>query len=61
MVGGGRVLTLPLLLLSFATSGDMAVTAALSVVFVLPAVLILLATSRYLTGRSGALSGLGKV
>jgi putative spermidine/putrescine transport system permease protein len=61
MVGGGRVLTLPLLLFSFATSGDMAVTAALSVVFVLPAVLILLATSRYLTGRSGALSGLGKV
>jgi ABC-type glycerol-3-phosphate transport system permease component len=54
-------LTLPLLLFSFATSGDMAVTAALSVVFVLPAVLILLATSRYLTGRSGALSGLGKV
>jgi putative spermidine/putrescine transport system permease protein len=61
MVGGGRVVTLPILLFSFATSGDHAVTAALAIVFVLPAILILAATARYLTGRSAALSGLGKV
>jgi putative spermidine/putrescine transport system permease protein len=61
MVGGGRVVTLPLLLFSFASSGDHAVTAVLALVFVMPAVLILLGTARYLTGRSAALSGLGKV
>ncbi len=61
MVGGGRVVTLPILLFSFATSGDHAVTAALAIIFVLPAILILAVTARYLTGRSAALSGLGKV
>jgi putative spermidine/putrescine transport system permease protein len=61
MVGGGRVVTLPILLFSFATSGDHAVTAALAIIFVLPAILILAMTARYLTGRSAALSGLGKV
>mgnify|MGYP006294408511 CR=1 len=61
MVGGGRVVTLPVLLFSFATSGDHAITAALSVVFVLPAVAVLVGTARYLTGRSAALSGLGNV
>lgn len=61
MVGGGRVVTLPILLFSFATSGDHAVTAALAIIFVLPAVLILAGTARYLTGRSAALGGLGTV
>lgn len=61
VVGGGRVLTLPVLLFSFATSGDSAVTAALSVVFLAPAAAILVGTARYITGRSQALSGLGKV
>lgn len=61
VVGGGRVLTLPVLLFSFANSGDNAVTAALSIVFMLPAAAILVGTGRYLTGRSQALSGLGKV
>lgn len=61
VIGGGRVVTLPVLLFSFATSGDTAVTAALSVVFMLPAAAILVATASYLTGRSQALSGLGKV
>jgi putative spermidine/putrescine transport system permease protein len=61
MVGGGRVVTLPILLFSFATSGNHAVTAALSIVFVLPAVGVLVGTARYLTGRSAALTGLGNV
>ncbi|MFO8064282.1 MAG: ABC transporter permease [Spirochaetota bacterium] len=59
MVGGGRVTTLPVLLFSFAGSGDHALTAVLSLVFVLPAVAVLAASARYLTGRSAALSGLG--
>ena len=57
LIGGGRVLTLPLLLFSFASAGDYALTAALSLVFLLPAVLILVLTARVLTGRSIALAG----
>lgn len=57
LIGGGRVLTLPILLFSFASAGDLALTAALSIVFLLPAVLILLLTARFVTGRSVALAG----
>lgn len=57
LIGGGRVLTLPLLLFAFASSGDLAVTAALGLVFLAPAVLILTLTARFLTGRSVALAG----
>ncbi len=55
MIGGGRVLTLPLLLFSFASSGDNNVTAALSIIFILPAIALLVITSRYLTGRNASL------
>lgn len=61
LIGGGRVLTLPVLLFSFANSGDNAITAALSVVFIAPAVVVLLLTARYLTGRNAALGGFGKM
>lgn len=59
LIGGGRVITLPLLLFSFAGSGDNAVTAALCVLFVAPAISILILTSKYLTGESAALGGFG--
>jgi putative spermidine/putrescine transport system permease protein len=61
LIGGGRVMTLPVLLFAFATSGDNTVTAAVSLVFVAPAVLILLFTARYLTGRSAAIGGFGSM
>ncbi|MFW6288614.1 MAG: ABC transporter permease [Spirochaetota bacterium] len=57
LIGGGRVLTLPLLLFAFASAGDLAVTAALGLVFLAPAVVILTLTARFLTGRSVALAG----
>jgi putative spermidine/putrescine transport system permease protein len=57
LVGGGRVLTLPVLLFAFAAAGDHSITAAVCLLFVAPAVLILLLTSRYLTGRSAGLGG----
>jgi putative spermidine/putrescine transport system permease protein len=57
LIGGGRVLTLPLLLFAFASAGDLSVTAALSLVFLAPAVVILSVTARLLTGRSVALAG----
>ncbi|UCF99178.1 MAG: ABC transporter permease subunit [Spirochaetaceae bacterium] len=61
LIGGGRVITLPVLLFAFAAAGDNAVTAALCIVFLAPAVLILLITSRYLSGESGAMGGFGRL
>jgi putative spermidine/putrescine transport system permease protein len=61
LIGGGRVITLPILLFAFAGAGDNAVTAALSIVFLAPAVLILLATSRFLSGESAAMGGFGRL
>jgi putative spermidine/putrescine transport system permease protein len=60
MIGGGRVTTLPLLLFGFATSGRNDLTGAIGVIYVLPGLLILLATSRALTGRHAAMLGAGQ-
>jgi putative spermidine/putrescine transport system permease protein len=57
LIGGGRILTLPVLLFAFASAGDLSLTAALSIVFVVPAFVILAVTARFLTGRSVALAG----
>jgi putative spermidine/putrescine transport system permease protein len=59
LIGGGRVVTMPLLLFSFASSGDNSVTAALSMIYLLPAILILIVTSKYLTGEGAAMGGFG--
>jgi putative spermidine/putrescine transport system permease protein len=61
LVGGGRIITLPVLLFSTIPGGDNAAIAALSLVFVLPSLFILMATSRVLNGRPGELSGLGRI
>ncbi len=61
LIGGGRVVTLPLLLFNFATSGDNAITGALSVVFIIPGIIILLLTSRYLTGEDSTVGGIGNI
>jgi putative spermidine/putrescine transport system permease protein len=57
LIGSGRVITLPVLLFSFASSGNNAITAALSILFVAPSILILLFTSRHLTGESAIIGG----
>lgn len=61
LIGGGQVITLPLLLFSFANSGDNAITAALSIIFIGPAVIFLILTSRYLTGKNAAIGGIGRL
>lgn len=61
LIGGGQVVTLPILLFSFVNSGDNAITAALSLVFMAPAVIFLLVTARYLSGQQAALGGFGKL
>jgi putative spermidine/putrescine transport system permease protein len=61
LIGGGRVITLPLLLFSFANSGDYPITAALSLVFIAPALIFLAFTSRYLGGEEAAMGGFGRL
>ena len=47
-IGGGRIQTIPLILVVFQRGGDQAITAALSLVFLLPALAVFAAVSRYL-------------
>lgn len=54
IIGGGRVTTLPILLFALMGSGDRPVAAAVSLVFVAPALLALLFSARYLGGKSVA-------
>lgn len=59
IIGGGRVITLPLLLFSFARSGDNAIAAALALVFLGPAIIMIVLTTRYLSGA--AVGGFGRL
>jgi len=60
LIGGGRVVTLPLLLFGFANAGRNDITGAVGMIYILPGVLILLLTARHLSGRSAAAGGFGK-
>jgi len=48
-IGGGRVITLPLIVVAFQRGGDEAVTAALSLVFLVPALIALGIVGRFLS------------
>ena len=61
LVGGGTVKTLPLLLFAYIGSSDLNLAAALAVLFVLPPFLLVLITSRYLTGSGTAAVGFGRL
>ena len=52
IIGGGKIATLPILLFALMGSGDRPVAAAVSIVFVAPALLVLLFSARYLGGRN---------
>lgn len=58
LIGGGRVVTLPLLLFNFAAAGRNDLAGAIGMIYILPGVLILLLTARRLTGRNAAFKGL---
>ena len=65
LIGGGNVVTLPMLLFSAASGNDPVITSALALVFALPAILALIVALRYLkpgeaSGERGFV-GLGKV
>jgi putative spermidine/putrescine transport system permease protein len=64
LIGGGNVVTLPMLLFSAASGNDPVITSALALVFAVPAILALVVALRYLKpGESDekGFVGLGKV
>lgn len=61
LIGQGRVITMPVLLFTTIPGGKNPNIAAMSLVFIAPAVLILLLTSRYLAGENSAVGGFGQV
>lgn len=61
MIGGGRVVTLPLMLFSVASAGRNDLTGAIGVVYVLPGLVVIALSARYLTGRRAALTGFGRI
>ncbi len=61
LIGGGRVVTLPMVLFPFISAANHANAAAVSLVFILPALLILLLTSRALGSDVSAVGGLGRL
>jgi putative spermidine/putrescine transport system permease protein len=60
VIGGGRVVTLPLLLFNFVSAGRNDIAGAIAMIYVLPGVLILLLTARMVSGRSAAVETLGR-
>ena len=61
LIGGGRVITLPLLLFNFATSGRNDIAGAIAMIYILPGVLILMLTARHLSGTNAAAGGIGRI
>jgi putative spermidine/putrescine transport system permease protein len=57
LIGGGRVITLPLLLNAFAGSGRNDIAGAVAIVTILPGLLIVIFTARAVTGAHVAIAG----
>lgn len=61
LIGAGQVITMPVLLFSTASGSNNPLIAAMSLVFVAPAILILVLTARFLSGKSSAIGGFGQL
>jgi len=61
LIGGGTFITLPLVLFPFLSGGSHATAAAISLVFIAPAVAVLVMTSRQLSRESTVMGGFGKL
>jgi putative spermidine/putrescine transport system permease protein len=59
LISGGKIITVPLLLVTFANARNNPVTAALCIFFLAPSILMLILMAKYLTGESAALGGFG--
>jgi len=61
LIGGGRIISLPMVLFPFISGANNATAAAISLVFVAPAILALLFTSRSLAKESSVMGGFGRM
>ena len=61
LIGGGRVVTLPLLLFNFASAGRNDITGAISMIYILPGILLLLFAARHLTGRNSNIEEMHRI
>jgi putative spermidine/putrescine transport system permease protein len=61
LIGGGRIITLPMVLFPFIAGSNEATAAAISLVFVAPAIIVLLFTSRSLRTESSVMGGFGRL
>ena len=61
LIGGGTIITLPMVLFPFISGGNQANASAISLVFVAPAVLLLILTSRQLGRESAVMGGFGRL
>ncbi|NQT58227.1 MAG: ABC transporter permease [Bacteroidetes bacterium] len=61
LIGGGRVITMPLLLFSFVGSGDNGMTSTLGIIFLLPTIILLIFSAKYLSqNAAGSVNSYGK-
>ena len=60
VIGSGKVITLPLLLYSFAGAGRHDIAGAIAVICILPCMLIVILTARRLTGKGPAIAIAGR-
>lgn len=61
LIGGGKYITLPLVLFPFISGANYSTAAAISLVFVAPAIIVLIFTSRSLTTDSSVMGGFGRL
>ena len=61
LVGGGQVTTLPLLLFAAISSSDTTVAAALGMLMIAPPLVLVVASTRLLSARSGAVVGMARL
>ena len=61
LIGGGRIVTLPMVLFPFISGSNEANAAAISLIFVAPAILVLLFTSHQLSRESAVMGGFGRL
>ncbi|MCB9450961.1 MAG: ABC transporter permease subunit [Anaerolineaceae bacterium] len=61
LIGGGTIITLPIVLFPFITGINYSNAAAISLVFVAPAILVLILTSRQLGQDSAVMGGFGRL
>ena len=61
LIGGGRIVTLPMVLFPFISGSNESTSAAISLVFVAPAILVLIFTSRQHSRESAVMGGFGRL